>query len=43
MRFLLNMGDRATHQVKISLREIRCRNVDWTEIAHNESDKGFRT
>lgn len=43
MRFLLNMGDRGIDQVKISLREIRYRNVDWTEIAHDESDNEFRT
>ena len=43
MRFLLNMGDRGIDQFKISLREICYRNVDWTEIAHNKSDNGFRT
>jgi len=43
MRFFLNMGDRGIDQVKISLREKRYRNVDWTEIAHDESDKEFRT
>jgi len=43
MRFLLNVGDQDIDQVKISLREIRYRNVDWTEIAHDESDNEFRT
>ena len=43
MRFLLKMGDRGINQVKISLREIRYRNVDWTGIAHDESHNEFRT